>query len=195
MSSAVDLPPGWKRAQSKSQAGKFFFYNTSTGEKSWTPPAVGKRKTSAPANAADTRSIAKGNKAHRVAGSSNTAETCHVLHLLVKHAGSRRPSSWREPNITMGKEDARQHLEKLRIKILSDAKKAGGTAAALEAAFRERATKRSDCSSANKGGDLGRFPRGKMQPAFERGAFELRPQRMSHVVDSDSGLHLIYRIA
>ena len=27
-------------------------------------------------------------------------------HLLVKHAGSRRPSSWREENITRSKEDA-----------------------------------------------------------------------------------------
>lgn len=32
-------------------------------------------------------------------------------HLLVKHAGSRRPSSWRQENITISKEEA---IEKLK---------------------------------------------------------------------------------
>ena len=36
--------------------------------------------------------------------------TCYLQvqcsHLLVKHSGSRRPTSWREENITRSKEDA-----------------------------------------------------------------------------------------
>lgn len=34
----------------------------------------------------------------------------HVLHLLKKHKGSRRPSSWRQENITCTKEEAMQSL-------------------------------------------------------------------------------------
>ena len=49
----------------------------------------------------------------------------------------------------------------------------------------------SDCSSAAKGGDLGRFERGKMQKAFEEAAFRLAPGALSDVVETDSGVHII----
>lgn len=39
------------------------------------------------------------------------------LHILVKHAGSRKPSSWRTENITRSKEEARKILKGL---ILTD---------------------------------------------------------------------------
>ena len=65
----------------------------------------------------------------------------------------------------------------------------------LEAAFREKARSRSDCKSAERGGDLGRFGRGKMQTPFEEVAFALGVGALSGVVDTDSGLHLIYRLS
>lgn len=43
--------------------------------------------------------------------SSSGLDQVQCAHLLVKHKGSRRPSSWREENITRTKEEARDILE------------------------------------------------------------------------------------
>merc|ERR1712061_568773 len=94
--------------------------------------------------------------------------------------------------------EARAILEKEHRAISRAARKAGGGAAKLEAAFRERAKARSDCSSAPRGGCLGFFSAGKMQKAFSDAAFALKPNEMSSlssIVDGDSGLHIIYRKA
>lgn len=66
-----------------------------------------------------------------------------AAHLLVKHKDSRRPSSWREPQITRSKEDAR-----VIIKGYEDKIKSGKTS------LGDLATTESDCSSARKRGDL-----------------------------------------
>lgn len=105
-------------------------------------------------------------------------------HLLVKHAGSRRPSSWREDKITRTKEEAAKILDDYREQINSG-----------DVTLQELATKYSDCSSAKRGGDLGYFGRGTMQKPFEDAAFSLKVGELSDVVDSDSGLHLILRTA
>ncbi|VDN37445.1 unnamed protein product [Gongylonema pulchrum] len=52
----------------------------------------------------------------------------------------------------------------------------------------------SDCSSAKRGGDLGFIKRRQMQKAFEDAAFSLEVGQLSDIVDTESGLHLIYRI-
>ena len=44
----------------------------------------------------------------------------------------------------------------------------------VEAALRAKAKERSDCSSGARGGDLGKFARGKMQKAFEDASFALK---------------------
>lgn len=62
-----------------------------------------------------------------------------------------------------------------------------------EVTLSELAKTESDCSSAHKDGNLGSFGKGVMQPAFQEAAFKLEPGEMSGVVESDSGLHLIYR--
>lgn len=68
---------------------------------------------------------------------------------MVKHSGSRRPSSWKEQNITRSKEEAveilKGHVDK--IKDQQD----------LPKAFADLARTESDCSSARDGGDLGQF--------------------------------------
>lgn len=61
--------------------------------------------------------------------------------------------------------------------------------------FSELAQVHSDCSSHEKGGDLGLFARGQMQKPFEEAAFALSVGEMSDIVSTDSGVHLIMRTA
>lgn len=113
------------------------------------------------------------------------AESCDQVqcsHLLVKHNKSRRPSSWREENIVRTKEEARALLEDYKKRIES------GSVTLEDLAF-----KYSDCSSAKRRGDLGTFGRGQMQKPFEDAAFGLKVGKMSKIIDTDSGLHLILR--
>jgi peptidyl-prolyl cis-trans isomerase NIMA-interacting 1 len=65
-------------------------------------------------------------------------------HLLVKHSGSRRPSSWREENITRSREEAQKLLDGYRERIVDG-----------DETLADLAEKFSDCSSAKRGGDLG----------------------------------------
>ena len=111
-------------------------------------------------------------------------------HLLVKHTGSRRPSSWREERITRS-QAAAERLAELRRGVVAAAGGGGGLAAAFAAAARTE----SDCSSASAGGDLGNFGPGAMQKPFEDAAFALDVGELSGVVASDSGLHIILRTA
>ena len=64
----------------------------------------------------------------------------------------------------------------------------------INSQFMNTARAESDCSSAEKGGDLGFFGRGKMQPPFEAAAFALRVGQMAGPVDTDSGVHLLLRL-
>lgn len=59
----------------------------------------------------------------------------------------------------------------------------------------ELAASESDCNSARKHGDLGYFGKGEMQAEFEEAAFKLKVGEISPIVSSQSGLHLIERIA
>ena len=44
-------------------------------------------------------------------------EKVQARHLLVKHKDSRRPSSWREENITRTKEEALEILKGVRLNV------------------------------------------------------------------------------
>ncbi|THH10394.1 hypothetical protein EW145_g1362 [Phellinidium pouzarii] len=103
-------------------------------------------------------------------------------HLLVKHKGSRRPSSWKEEHITRSKEEAIELLHQYAVQIDGNPDK-----------FAELASKHSDCSSHGNSGDLGWFQRGSMQKPFEDATYALSVGEMSNVVDTDSGVHLILR--
>ncbi|CCE61102.1 hypothetical protein TPHA_0A00170 [Tetrapisispora phaffii CBS 4417] len=106
------------------------------------------------------------------------------LHLLIKHKDSRRPASHRSENITVTKEEAIEELKRYEEELKKDPSK-----------FEELAKERSDCSSFKRGGDLGFFGKGEMQPSFEEVGFALKVNEISDIVESDSGFHLIKRVA
>lgn len=60
-----------------------------------------------------------------------------------------------------------------------------------ETAFEEVAKKFSSCPSAENGGDLGDFTRGKMVPEFETAAFNLEVGEISAPVQTQFGFHII----
>uniref|UniRef100_A0A7S3PV01 Peptidyl-prolyl cis-trans isomerase n=1 Tax=Chaetoceros debilis TaxID=122233 RepID=A0A7S3PV01_9STRA len=111
-----------------------------------------------------------------------------AAHLLIKHTGSRNPVSRRTgERVHLDPADARVELESLHRAIVSHPNSLHS--------FPSFAKERSDCSSFRQDGDLGMFGRGMMQESFERAAFSLNVGEMSGIVESDSGFHLIYRIA
>ena len=116
------------------------------------------------------------------ASSSTEPTQVRASHILCKHSKSRRPASWRCENITMSKEEALKELQAIRESIVNGKQK-----------FEIIASQRSDCGSAQKGGDLGYFTRGQMQKPFEDAAFSLQVGELSGIVDTDSGVHIILR--
>ncbi|XVF18005.1 hypothetical protein REPUB_Repub10bG0174300 [Reevesia pubescens] len=118
--------------------------------------------------------------------SSTAANQVRASHILIKHQGSRRKASWKDPegrvisNTT--RETAVSQLKALRDDIVSG-----------KAKFDEVASRYSDCSSAKRGGDLGPFGRGQMQKPFEDSTYGLKVGEISDIVDTDSGVHIIMR--
>ena len=154
-----------------------YYFNASTKESRWEPPAQTDTET------LKTYMAAKHSSAVAPSGGGGSTEgKIRAAHLLIKHRESRRPSSWRESTITRTKDEAREILAGHEKRI-----RAG------EVQMSELAAKESDCSSARKGGDLGYFRRGDMQKAFEDSAFGLQKGEMSGIVETESGVHLIQR--
>ncbi|CAM9683251.1 unnamed protein product, partial [Phaeothamnion confervicola] len=112
------------------------------------------------------------------------AGSVKASHILIKHCGSRKPSSWRGPAAEISRrsrDEAVQMLQRVRQGISSPAD------------FAAAAQQHSECSSAKRDGDLGVFGRGAMQRPFEEATFALRPWQISGVVDTESGVHVIMR--
>lgn len=128
------LPKGWQQRHSSSHNRPYYF-NELTGVTQWDLPATSTTDDPAPS---------RGNKVH-------------AYHLLVKHAQSRRPSSWREAVITISETEALEQIRRIRSEIFA------ASSGDIFTEFKARAQERSDCSSAKKGGDLGFFGPGEMQ--------------------------------
>ncbi|KAJ7754997.1 rotamase-domain-containing protein [Mycena maculata] len=151
-----------------SSRGAPYFFNTETKQSSWTRPS---ELSEDQANALLTASQA-----------SKKPSQVRASHLLVKHSGSRRPSSWKETNITRSKEEAIEILRGYQAQIGDSAHK-----------FGELASLHSDCSSHDQGGDLGWFGPGQMQKPFEEAAYGLEVGKISEPISTDSGVHLVMR--
>ena len=169
------LPSDWEVRHSNSKNLPYYF-NSKTHESRWEPPED-----------ADTEKLkvymAQHHSSKSTGGGGSAGEgTIRAAHLLVKHRDSRRPSSWRETNITRSKEEAIEMLKGYESQINSGSTTLG-----------DLAISESDCSSARKRGDLGVFGKGQMQKEFEDAAFALKPGEMSSVVETASGVHLIQR--
>jgi len=158
-----------------SSKGLPYFFNSETKQSSWdAPPELSEEQIQQLPGAKQYLSGGSGGGAH--------AGQVRASHLLVKHSGSRRPSSWKESNITRSKEEAIEILRGYQGQINDSPEK-----------FAELATLHSDCSSHSNGGDLGWFGHGQMQKPFEDAAYGLEVGTISDVISSDSGVHLVLR--
>ncbi|KAJ7155931.1 rotamase-domain-containing protein [Mycena crocata] len=157
----------WEVRMSTSR-GTPYFFNTETKQSSWTPPSE--------------LSEEQVNTLLAASQQSKKANQVRASHLLVKHSGSRRPSSWKESNITRSKEEAIEILRGYQAEI--------GTSGDT---FSQLAFKHSDCSSHDQGGDLGWFGPGQMQKPFEEAAYGLQVGQISDVISTESGVHLVMR--
>ncbi|KAJ6609331.1 hypothetical protein B0H10DRAFT_2064379 [Mycena sp. CBHHK59/15] len=155
--------------QISTSRGAPYYFNTETKESSWSPPP---ELSEDQVNALLKASQEAKSKSGQVRAS----------HLLVKHNGSRRPSSWKENKITRSKEEAIEILRGYQAQIGTSTDK-----------FAELATTHSDCSSHDQGGNLGWFGHGQMQKPFEDAAYGLQVGQISDVISTDSGVHLVMR--
>ncbi|RDB19510.1 Peptidyl-prolyl cis-trans isomerase ssp-1 [Hypsizygus marmoreus] len=157
-----------------------YFFNTVTKQSSWEPPAgLTPEKISQLPGAKEHLS---GSSAKESSGGGGKPGQVRASHLLVKHRDSRRPSSWKEANITRTKEEAIEILRGYEKQIGGSPDK-----------FAELAEVHSDCSSHANGGDLGWFGRGQMQKPFEDAAYGIEVGQISEIISSDSGVHLVLR--
>lgn len=133
------MPAGWEVRHSNSKNLPYYF-NSKAQESRWEPPPDTDSDTLKHYMAVyHTGTL----KRDGVAAQQNLDGKIRCAHLLVKHRDSRRPSSWREANITRSKDDAMTIIEAHQSKIASGSTSLG-----------ELAVTESDCSSARKRGDL-----------------------------------------
>ncbi|BGP36788.1 peptidyl-prolyl cis-trans isomerase Pin1 [Rhodotorula kratochvilovae] len=161
-----------------------YFYNTATQESRWEVPEALANADLASLPGAEHLAYTQQPKQQPQSSGNNKVR---ASHLLVKHSGSRRPSSWRDANITRSKDEALERLREFEHQ-LKDAPNLAET-------FAKLASTESDCSSARDGGDLGFFGRNQMQKPFEEASFALEVGQLSEIVSTDSGVHLILRTA
>ena len=60
--------------------------------------------------------------------------------------------------------------------------------------FEEAASEFSECDSASRGGNLGKFSSGTMIPEFERALYQLELGEISQPVKTKFGFHIILRL-
>ena len=173
-STSTGLPPNWTIRVSRTH-NKEYFLNQSTNESSWDPPYGTDKEVLNPY-------IAK-LKNNGYKPLVNEDGQVRVSHLLIKNNQSRKPKSWKSADgITRTRDESIQILKKHLERILSG-----------EVKLSELAITESDCSSHDRGGDLGFFSKGQMQPPFEEAAFNLHVGEVSNIIETNSGVHILQR--
>ncbi len=107
---------------------------------------------------------------------AQTPDEISASHILIAYKGAERSTA------TRTKEEA----EALAQEVLTKAQAEGADFAALAKQY-------SDGPTGPKGGDLGSFKKGAMDPAFEAAAFKLKVGEVSGVVETPFGFHIIKR--
>lgn len=102
--------------------------------------------------AADRTTEKENQKKTKMSSSNRQSEEVRASHILIKHEGSRRKASWKDPEGRVIKNTTRDsavsQLKAFRDDIVSG-----------KAKFEDVAARVSDCSSAKRGGDLGQYSR------------------------------------
>jgi parvulin-like peptidyl-prolyl isomerase len=106
-------------------------------------------------------------------------ERIGARHILIAFASAAKPV----PGATHTEAEARALAEQ----IAEEAQQLGADFSALAAKYTE------EPGGKERGGDLGKFGRGQMVPAFEQVAFKLAIGQTSGVVQSPFGFHVIQR--
>lgn len=106
-------------------------------------------------------------------------ERIAARHILITYAGSPKPV----PGATRTEAEARALAEQ----VVQEARQEGADWSALATKYTE------EPGGKERGGDLGKFGRGQMVPAFEKAAFALPVGQVSDVVQSPFGFHVIQR--
>jgi peptidyl-prolyl cis-trans isomerase C len=101
--------------------------------------------------------------------------TVRASHILISYAGTSVETA------TRTKEEAHKLAEDLLARLNKGE------------SFEELAATYSDCPSAEAGGDLGFFGKGRMVKPFEDAAFGLKPGQVSGIVETQFGYHIIKR--
>jgi protein-disulfide isomerase len=99
-------------------------------------------------------------------------------HILIQYKGAQGA----EPKVARTREEAQLLAQQLLLQLTQQ-----------HADFAKLAHDKSDCPSAQQGGELGRFTRGDLVPQFETALFALRVGAMSGVVETPFGYHIILR--
>eukprot|EP01052_Picozoa_sp_SAG31_P001294 SAG31_NODE_44_length_31168_cov_16.507290_4_plen_1779_part_00 len=115
----------------------------------------------------------------------------YALHILVKHQGSSRQQSWRDPHGKTIQLRARSAAVKTLSSFLQEMHSLKD--AELKKRFMYLAKEHSDCGTAGKGGDLERIEVDSMERSFEEAALAIDVGTLSGIVDTDSGSHIILR--
>jgi NIMA-interacting peptidyl-prolyl cis-trans isomerase 1 len=162
---------GWEIRFSNSRRLPYF-YNTETLDSTWELPN-GMTED-------DTLKLPGAQYLQSTHGIAPTASgEIRASHILSKHQGSRRPSSWKQVRVVpvllhlwdpmlIDQDKITRALPEARAAIQGHINRFQGLSPDdLKRAFAETAATESDCSSARKGGDLGLFGRGMMQKSFE----------------------------
>lgn len=105
-----------------------------------------------------------------------------------RHAEFSQPEKRRASHILVrNKRDASEEMRSIAMEKIKAAK------ARIDAgeSFATVAKDVSDDSTAEKGGDLGFFPRGAMVPEFDEAVFSLAKGDVSDIVETDFGFHII----
>lgn len=85
-----------------------------------------------------------------MSSSSSHGDKIRAYHILIKHKGSRRKESWKDP-------EGRVIRNTTRDAAVSQLKSIRDDVVSGKAKFQDVATTVSDCSSAKRGGDLGLY--------------------------------------